>query len=142
MLNVLLVKRSISPYKNKWSLPGGFVQGDETLEEAARRIFVDETGISPAYLSQFRSYSDIKRDKRVVNQRSGQKARVVTTAFTAIYTSDEELQLDEERVKILGGLRFQGVISVDIYLKIWLLIIMICYLKLPIDSEYPWNIAV
>ena len=37
MLNVLLVKRSISPYKNKWSLPGGFVQGDETLEEAAKR---------------------------------------------------------------------------------------------------------
>ena len=55
MLNVLLIKRSISPYKNKWSLPGGFVQGDETLEEAARRIFVNETGISPAYLSQFRS---------------------------------------------------------------------------------------
>ena len=95
-LNVLLLKRDISPQKNKWSLPGGFVQGDETLEEAARRIFVDETGISPAYLSQFRSYSDTKRDKRVVNQRSGQKARVVTTAFTAIYTSDEELQLDEE----------------------------------------------
>jgi 8-oxo-dGTP diphosphatase len=96
MLNVLLVKRSISPFKNKWSLPGGFVQGDETLEEAARRIFVDETGISPAYLSQFRSYSDTKRDKRVVNQLSGQKARVIATAFTAIYTSDEELQLNEE----------------------------------------------
>ena len=96
MLNVLLLKRSIVPQKNKWSLPGGFVQGDETLEEAARRIFVNETGISPAYLSQFRSYSNTKRDKRVVNQRSGQKARVVTTAFTAIYTSDEELQLDEE----------------------------------------------
>ena len=96
MLNVLLLKRSIAPQKNKWSLPGGFVQGDETLEEAARKIFVNETGISPAYLSQFRSYSDTKRDKRVINQRSGQKARVVTTAFTAIYTSDEELQLDEE----------------------------------------------
>ena len=47
--------------KNKWSLPGGFVQGDETLEEAARRIFVTETGILPSYLNQFRSYSDTKR---------------------------------------------------------------------------------
>ena len=91
MLNVLLLKRSIVPQKNKWSLPGGFVQGDETLEEAARRIFVTETGISPAYLSQFRSYSDIKRDNRIINELSGQKVRVVTTAFTAIYTSDEEL---------------------------------------------------
>ena len=80
MLNVLLLKRSIVPRKNKWSLPGGFVQGDETLEEAARRIFVNETGILPSYLSQFRSYSDTKRDKRVINQRSGQKARVITTA--------------------------------------------------------------
>ena len=106
MLNVLLLKRGISPYKNKWSLPGGFVQGDETLEEAARRIFVNETGISPAYLSQFRSYSDTKRDRRVINQRSSQKARVVTTAFTAIYTSDEELQL-MKKAKILDGLRFQ-----------------------------------
>ena len=56
MLNVLSLKRSISPQKNKWSLPGGFVQGDETLEEAARRIFVTETGILPSYLNQFRSY--------------------------------------------------------------------------------------
>ena len=76
MLNTLLLKRSISPQKNKWSLPGGFVQGDETLEEAARRIFVSETGISPAYLSQFRSYSDTKRDRRIVNQRTEQKARL------------------------------------------------------------------
>lgn len=96
MLNVLLVKRSISPFKNKWSLPGGFVQGDETLEEAARKIFLNETGIFPKYISQFRSYSETKRDNRIINQRSGQKARVITTAFTAIYTSDEELQLNEE----------------------------------------------
>ena len=96
MLNVLLLKRSIVPQKNKWSLPGGFVQGDETLEEAARKIFVNETGISPAYLNQFRTYSDIKRDRRIINQRTEQKARVITTAFTAIYTSDEELQLDED----------------------------------------------
>ena len=89
MLNVLLLKRSISPQKNKWSLPGGFVQGDETLEEAARRIFVTETGILTSYLNQFRSYSDTKRDVRVINQRSEQKARVITTAFTAIYTLDE-----------------------------------------------------
>ena len=96
MLNVLLVKRNISPFKNKWSLPGGFVQGNETLEESARRIFVNETGILPNYLSQFRSYSDTKRDSRIVNQMSGQKARVVTTAFTAVYTSNEDLQHDSE----------------------------------------------
>lgn len=100
MLNVLLVKRDISPFKNKWSLPGGFVQENETLEEAAKRIFEKETGISPAYLNQFRSYSELKRDKREVQQIFNKKVRVITTAFTAIYTNNEQLLLDDESLDI------------------------------------------
>jgi len=34
-LKVLLIKRNITPQKNKWSLPGGFVNVDETVEDAA-----------------------------------------------------------------------------------------------------------
>jgi len=96
MLNVLLVKRSIVPHKNKWSLPGGFVQVDETIEEAAKRIFIQETGLTPNYLSQFRTYSDTKRDKRIINEKSDEKARVITTAFTAIYTDNEKPYLHDE----------------------------------------------
>jgi len=96
MLNVLLVKRSISPHKNKWSLPGGFVQVDESIEEAAKRIFIQETGLTPNYLSQFRTYSDTKRDKRIINEKSEEKARVITTAFTAIYTDNEKPYLHDE----------------------------------------------
>jgi 8-oxo-dGTP diphosphatase len=62
-LKVLLIKRNITPQKNKWSLPGGFVNVDENIEDAALRKFVEETGIAPAYLSQVRTYSDVKRDK-------------------------------------------------------------------------------
>jgi len=96
MLNVLLVKRSISPHKNKWSLPGGFVQIDETMEEAAKRIFIHETGITPNYLNQFRTYSNTKRDIRTIDASKGEKARVITTSFTAIYTDNETLKLHEE----------------------------------------------
>ena len=32
-LNVLLIKRNITPQKNKWSLPGGFVNVDENIED-------------------------------------------------------------------------------------------------------------
>ena len=96
MLNVLLVKRSIAPHKNKWSLPGGFVQVDETIEEAAKRIFIQETGLTPNYLSQFRTYSNTKRDRRVINEKSAEKARVITTSFTAIYTDDEKPRLHDE----------------------------------------------
>ena len=38
-LKVLLIKRNISPHKNKWSLPGGFVNENESIEEAAHRRF-------------------------------------------------------------------------------------------------------
>ena len=96
MLNVLLIKRNIAPHKNKWSLPGGFVQEDETIEESAKRIFTEETGLVPNYLSQFRTYSDIKRDKRVIDQKSGDKARVITTSFIAIYTDNQRFKLHED----------------------------------------------
>ena len=96
MLNVLLVKRSINPHKNKWSLPGGFVHEDETLEESAKRIFIKETGIAPSYLNQFRTYSSPKRDRRETQVKATEKTRVITTAFTAIYTNNEKLQLDSE----------------------------------------------
>ena len=92
-LKVLLIKRNITPHKNKWSLPGGFVQGDENLEEAAVRIFGKETGIAPKYINQFRTYSDTSRDKRPVNE---EKVRVITTSFIAIYTSSEDPVLTEE----------------------------------------------
>ena len=58
--------------------PGGFVNVDETVEDAALRKFVEETGIAPSYLSQVRTYSDSKRDIRDVGKY---KVRVVTTSF-------------------------------------------------------------
>ena len=36
----------------------------KTIEDAALRKFVEETGIAPAYLSQVRTYSDVKEIKR------------------------------------------------------------------------------
>ena len=73
-LKVLLIKRSISPHKNKWSLPGGFIKENESIEEAAHRKFVEETGIAPAYINQFRTYSDVSRDKRPIK---GQKLSLI-----------------------------------------------------------------
>ena len=92
-LKVLLIKRNISPQKNKWSLPGGFVNADENLEDAALRKFVEETGIAPSYLSQVRTYSDTSRDKRVVGK---EKIRVITTSFIGVYTFDKDPILTEE----------------------------------------------
>jgi 8-oxo-dGTP diphosphatase len=86
-LKFLLIKRNITPQKNKWSLPGGFVNVDENIEDAALRKFVEETGIAPAYLSQVRTYSDVKRDKREIGK---DKVRVITTSFIGVYTFDKD----------------------------------------------------
>ncbi len=42
---LLLVKRSVEPAKGKWCLPGGFIEIDESIEEAALRELEEETGI-------------------------------------------------------------------------------------------------
>ena len=80
-LSVLLIKRGEEPFKGRWSLPGGFVQRgperpDESLEDATRREFVEETGIKldAAYISQLGAYGDPGRDPR---------GNVVTVAYLA-----------------------------------------------------------
>src|SRR5579864_2055752 len=44
-LQVLLVKRRSWPYEGMWAIPGGFVNMDESLEEAARRELQEETNV-------------------------------------------------------------------------------------------------
>ncbi|HNX90890.1 MAG TPA: NUDIX hydrolase [Candidatus Omnitrophota bacterium] len=43
---LLLVKRAFAPYKGAWSIPGGFVEMGETIEQAALRELAEETGLS------------------------------------------------------------------------------------------------
>ena len=51
-LQVLLVHRSADPERGLWALPGGRWDGDRSLEEAAARKLVEETGASDLYLEQ------------------------------------------------------------------------------------------
>ncbi|MBD0285437.1 MAG: NUDIX hydrolase, partial [Flavisolibacter sp.] len=44
-LKLLLIKRGFAPEKDKWSLMGGFLQLNETLDEAANRVLKDLTGL-------------------------------------------------------------------------------------------------
>lgn len=61
---VLLIERGREPYKNKWALPGGFLDMDETLEHACIRELEEETGLIVAEMKQFRAYDAIGRDPR------------------------------------------------------------------------------
>ncbi len=61
---LLLIKRKNEPFKNKWALPGGFINMDETLQDSALRELTEETGIQLDELRQFKTYGDPGRDPR------------------------------------------------------------------------------
>jgi 8-oxo-dGTP diphosphatase len=75
-LYVLLVRRGVSPFEGMWAIPGGFKRPDESLDEAAQRELLEETGVDGAsLLRQFGAYGDPERDPRM---------NVVTIAYLAV----------------------------------------------------------
>ena len=58
-LQVLLVHRTDKPEQGKWALPGGRWDGSESLDAAATRKLVEETGISDLYLEQLFTISGL-----------------------------------------------------------------------------------
>ena len=75
---VLLVERAGEPFAGRLALPGGFLRGDESLEQTAARELQEETGIvaDSLPLEQIGTYSAPDRDPR--------DPRVITCAFLAI----------------------------------------------------------
>ena len=58
-LHVLLVRRSADPSKGYWSLPGGLLAPDETMDQAAVRKLDDETGVTDLFLEQLYTFCDL-----------------------------------------------------------------------------------
>ena len=64
-LSVLLIRRKGAPFEDHWALPGGFKRPSESLDDAARRELLEETGVTaPRHLDQFKAYGDPGRDQR------------------------------------------------------------------------------
>lgn len=74
-LRLLLIRRKNHPFIHCWALPGGFVEIDESLEEAARRELQEETGLQDIYLEQLYTFGEPGRDPRT---------RIISTAYLAL----------------------------------------------------------
>jgi len=87
-LKVLLYPRGFEPSAGKWSLLGGFVDSDETLGDAARRILFSTTGLQHIYQEQVHSFSKLNRDP------AGRVISVTYYALIRINQQDKDLLKD------------------------------------------------
>lgn len=85
-LQVLLVKRQRHPFKGYWSLPGGFVGMEESLDQAAARVLGAKSGLEQVYLEQLYTFGAPKRDPRM---------RIISVAYYALVEASKVGQLGE-----------------------------------------------
>jgi len=61
-LQILLIKMKKKPYEKCWAIPGGLVNPNESVDQAAGRILLAKTGLKNVYLEQLYSFGDVNRD--------------------------------------------------------------------------------
>lgn len=61
-IKLLLIQRGFAPQKRHWSLMGGFLQENETLDSAAQRVLHHLTGLKNVYLEQLSAFDRVDRD--------------------------------------------------------------------------------
>ena len=88
---IVLIERKNEPFG--WALPGGFVDYGESLESAAAREALEETGLSVNNLKQFRAYSDPTRDPR---------QHTISVVFTATADSEPVAGDDAKSAKLFS----------------------------------------
>lgn len=87
-IKVLLIQRGFEPEKNKWSLMGGFLKPDESLDQAANRVLKQLTGLEGVYLEQLQVFSDVDRDP--------EERTVSVPYFALIDVQQYEKQINEQ----------------------------------------------
>ena len=108
MMSVLLVKRDNYPYKDKWCLPGGFINPlNETLEDAAKRVLKTETNLSDIYLEQLYTFDRIDRDPRM---------RVISCSYVALIDKAElkEKVVNASWFDIIDSCEKDGVVTLTL----------------------------
>ncbi|MDI6618382.1 MAG: NUDIX domain-containing protein [Clostridiales bacterium] len=80
VLKILMVKRGDHPYIGQWALPGGFVNIDESIRDAALRELKEEVNIDDIYMEQLYTWGDVNRDPRT---------RVISCSYMSLADSSK-----------------------------------------------------
>lgn len=81
---ILLIQRDRPPFEGFWALPGGFIEMDETLMEAAMRELKEETGLKDIEMHQMHAFDKIDRDPR---------GRTISVVFTGqVMNADQKIR--------------------------------------------------
>ena len=87
-LKILIGRRKMDPGRGEWSLYGGFVRSDESIDDAANRVLYDLTGLRNLYMRQVGAFGSVDRDPG---------ERVISIAYYAlINVNDYEDKLRKE----------------------------------------------
>jgi 8-oxo-dGTP diphosphatase len=89
---VLLIRRKHAPFAGCWAIPGGYVEIDEALEDAARRELREETGLKVDGLEQLYTFGDPGRDPR---------ERTISVAFlTQVAATDAKPHAGDDAAEV------------------------------------------
>lgn len=87
-LEVLMVQRNELPEKDKWSLVGGFLDIDKTLEDNVNKVLEDKMNLKNVYTEQLFTFSDVNRDPRKRILSSAYMTLASKSKFDNIKTND------------------------------------------------------
>lgn len=79
-LSLLLLQRNFEPAKGQWSLMGGFVQENESADDAAKRVLYELTGLKDVYMEHIGAFGKINRDPG---------ERVISLAYYALINTNK-----------------------------------------------------
>ncbi|TDN87636.1 ADP-ribose pyrophosphatase YjhB (NUDIX family) [Salegentibacter sp. 24] len=75
-LKLLIFKRRVEPLKNAWSLIGSFVKLNEDVDQAAKRVLKEITGLDNVFMEELKSYGKAERDPGYRSISIGQYALI------------------------------------------------------------------
>ncbi|HMP93727.1 MAG TPA: NUDIX hydrolase, partial [Phnomibacter sp.] len=87
-MKILLIKRGLEPEKGKWSLMGGFIQPNESLDDASKRVLYALTGLSDVYMEQLYTFGNPLRDPIERTLSVGYFALLDLTKFNPTLTAE------------------------------------------------------